>query len=448
MAQREAKALVREHCNKILIESITLSFEFLPLPNPPLELPDFPARPPSDKSKIIQQALGLFSIDTAGFLFRLEQVIEKDEPNFIKSHIDREKEREKWLSKNLELTAEQIIILQVKDWFYSALDENSPDTDRWYLAVSIFIGLILRGSKITEAQCFPLFSSIIVAKQPDEPTMKQISGPHHISWSGENSDASSEELAHPSGVLAANAILDIIELYEINNETVLPYWLERLSIGEHISNILNIPMRTQNLIFDNNQKNYENLVMATILLFPHHPNESKEILFEICNNEQVSLRRNLASNLSRIGSEDRDFSERLLAELLNDEDPDTRVLSTTYLGTLARLESHSFIILSKKIFQNKDSRMIQRLIESGIRHYLSMNPDDDEGLIPIAWVSCNSESKSTLSGMLIELAKINQQSFQKICSKVLHLSPESYNELFNRIDLRNKDISSLIKNNQ
>ena len=92
--------------------------------------------------------------------------------------------------------------------------------------------------------------------------------------------------------------------------------------------------------------------------------------------------------------------------------------------------------------------MIQRLIESGIRHYLSMNPDDDEGLIPIAWVSCNSESKSTLSGMLIELAKINQQSFQKICSKVLHLSPESYNELFNRIDLRNKDISSLIKNNQ
>ena len=67
MARREAKALVREYCNKILIESITLSFDFLPLPNPPLELPDFPARPPSDVSKIIQQALGISSIDTAGF---------------------------------------------------------------------------------------------------------------------------------------------------------------------------------------------------------------------------------------------------------------------------------------------------------------------------------------------------------------------------------------------
>ena len=92
--------------------------------------------------------------------------------------------------------------------------------------------------------------------------------------------------------------------------------------------------------------------------------------------------------------------------------------------------------------------MIQRLIESGIRHYFSMNPDDNEGLIPIAWVSCNSESKSKLSGMLIELAKINQQSFQKICFKVLDLSPESYDELFNRINLRNKEISSLIRNNQ
>ena len=142
MARREAKALVREYCNKILIESITLSFDFLPLPNPPLELPDFPARPPSDVSKIIQQALGISSIDTAGFLFRLEQVIEKDEPNFIKRHIDRETEREKWLSKNFELIAEQILILQIKDWFYSALDENSPDTDRWYLAVSIFIGSV------------------------------------------------------------------------------------------------------------------------------------------------------------------------------------------------------------------------------------------------------------------------------------------------------------------
>jgi len=138
----------------------------------------------------------------------------------------------------------------------------------------------------------------------------------------------------------------------------------------------------------------------------------------------------------------------LLEKLLNDTDSDTRVLSTSYLGTLARLEKHTFITLAKQIFEKEDSRMIQRLIESGIRHYLSMNSDDDDGLIPIAWVSCNSESKSKLSGMLIELAKVNRLSFIKISSKIFHLSSDSHDELFSRINFRNKELGSLIKNNR
>ena len=106
------------------------------------------------------------------------------------------------------MIAEQILILQIKDWFYSALDENSPDTDRWYLAISVFIGLILRGSEITEAQCFPLFNSIIIARQPGNLSIKST-GPHHISWNGETGGNFAEEIAHPSGVLAANSILDL-----------------------------------------------------------------------------------------------------------------------------------------------------------------------------------------------------------------------------------------------
>ena len=448
MTRREAKVLVREYCDELLIESINLSFNFLPLPNPPLELPDFPAKPPSKASEIIQQASGISSIDTSGFLYRLEQIIEKDEPSFIKRHIEKEIERDKWILKNLETIAEQILILQIKDWFYSALDEKSPDTDRWYIAVSVLIGLILKGSDITEAQCFPLFSSIIIAKQPDTPIMGKVTGRHHISWSDDLTIDASEQVAHPSGVLAANSILDIAELHELNNETVLSNWLERLSVSSHFSNILNISLRIENLLIDANDKNSESLVMATILLLSHHPEKSKQILFEICNSEQAILRRNLATNLSRIGSEDREFTEILLRELLSDEDPDTRVLSTTYLGTLARIENSTFIELAKIIFLSHDSRMIQRLIESGIRHYFSMNTEDNEGLIPIAWVSCNSESRSTLSSMLIELAKTNQKSFERICSKILELSKESYDELFNRINLRDKHLASLIRNNQ
>ena len=446
MARREAKALVREYCNKILIESITLSFDFLPLPNPPLELPDFPARPPSDVSKIIQQALGISSIDTAGFLFRLEQVIEKDEPDFIKRHIDPDTEREKWLSKNIAEISERILILQIKDWLYSALDEESPDTDRWYLSVSSLIGLSLKGSQIIESEGFNLFDSIVFARKPGTSSRKS-SGRHQLTWNGE-SEISNEEISHPSGVLAANSILDILQLHQTNHNTVLPYWLERLSISKHISFVLNIPSRVQNLIIDCNQNNCENLLMATIHNLSNNPDVSKEILYQACNSEKEYLRRNLASSLSRIDSEDRDFCVSLLEKLIRDEDSDTRVLSTTYLGNLARLERSVFIQFTKEISKKQDSRMIQRLIESGLRHYLSLDSNDSEDLVPMLWVQCNSESRSQLSGMLVEIGKKNQPSFIKISSKISELDRDSYVDLVNRISLRNSELANIIKNIQ
>jgi len=67
MPKRETKALLRQSCDNLMKECISLSFDFLPLPNPPLEIPDFPARPPNSSSSLIQQALGISSIDNAGF---------------------------------------------------------------------------------------------------------------------------------------------------------------------------------------------------------------------------------------------------------------------------------------------------------------------------------------------------------------------------------------------
>jgi hypothetical protein len=430
----------------MLRESISLSFEYLPLPNPPLEIPDFPAQSPNDLTTLIQQALGISSIDTAGFLYRLDIVIENHEPSFIKRHIDPDTEREKWLSKNIAEISERILILQIKDWLYSALDEESPDTDRWYLSVSSLIGLSLKGSQIIESEGFNLFDSIVFARKPGISSRKS-SGRHQITWNGE-SESSNEEISHPSGVLAANSILDILQLHQNNHNTVLPYWLERLSISKHISFVLNIPSRVQNLIIDCNQNNCEHLLMATIHSLSNNPDVSKEILYQACNSEKEYLRRNLASNLSRIDSEDRDFCISLLEKLIRDEDSDTRVLSITYLGNLARLERSVFIQFTKEISKKQDSRMIQRLIESGLRHYLSLDSNDSDDLVPMLWTRCNSESRSQLSGMLVEIGKKNQPSFIKISSMIFELDRDSYIDLVNRMSLRNSELANIIKNIQ
>ena len=446
MSRREAKALLREHCDKILRECIALSFEYLPLPNPPLEIPDFPAQPPNDLTSLTQQALGISSIDTAGFLYRLDIIIDNYEPSYIKRHIDPDAEREKWLAGSILEISERIIILQIKDWLYSALDEESPDTDRWYLSVSSLIGLSLKGSNIIESEGFNLFDSIIYARKPGTSPRKSI-GRHQIAWNGQ-SEPLNEEISHPSGVLAANSILDIMQLHQTNHNTVLPFWLERLSVSRHASFVLNIPMRIQNLIIDCGQNNYENLLMATIHSLSHTPDISKEILYHVSNSENKYLRRSLASNLSRIDSEDRNFCISLLEKLIEDEDSDTRVLSTTYLGNLARLERTVFIQFANRISEKKDIRMIQRLIESGLRHYLSLDSNDSDNLVPMLWIQSNSESRSQLSGMLIEIAKKNQSSFIKISSEIFNLDKNSHIDLVNRITLRNNDLANVIKNIQ
>ena len=58
MVRREASALVWDAHAKLMKDSISLAFQYEPLPHPPLELPDFPALPPANSTDLAQQALG------------------------------------------------------------------------------------------------------------------------------------------------------------------------------------------------------------------------------------------------------------------------------------------------------------------------------------------------------------------------------------------------------
>ena len=56
MSRRVAKALVWEGCEALIREFTETSFLATSLPNPPLELPDFPAIQPESSEKLINQA--------------------------------------------------------------------------------------------------------------------------------------------------------------------------------------------------------------------------------------------------------------------------------------------------------------------------------------------------------------------------------------------------------
>ena len=57
MARREGSALVWEMADERLKLAVREAFLLAPLPNPPLELPDFPAIPPSDAESLLGKRL-------------------------------------------------------------------------------------------------------------------------------------------------------------------------------------------------------------------------------------------------------------------------------------------------------------------------------------------------------------------------------------------------------
>ena len=296
MARREGKALVWQRTNERLGESIRDAYDTAPLPNPPLELPDFPAIPPRDSESLIRQAAGIFTVDRQGFEIRLVEIIDTILPDYVKRAIDPEEAESRWLEKNADEIAERILVLIARDWLTSALDEHSPDTDRWYLGVSLLTGVALFGSEIARNECYPLIESIAYAVTPSSLPYSNTPGRHQLAW---DPDGSVTTLfpPHPSGVMAATAILDTLSLRDISAHNVLPRWLENLSVSSSLSSVLDISNRV-----------FHGLNHANSESAPTYVNAGLQLLPNIQKKQKISLRRVLNTANPKPVAESRNHS--------------------------------------------------------------------------------------------------------------------------------------------
>ena len=431
MSRRVAKALVWEDCEALIREITETSFLATSLPNPPLELPDFPAIQPESSEKLINQAVGIYLSDRAGFNHRLSSIVEEKLPDYVKRNIDPDKLQEIWISENLEKISESIVFRMSSDWLSSALDESSPDTDRWYLGVALLIGLSLKGSNVARKEGFHLLTSIAMAKPPGS-WASSSTGPYHLAWSPTD-EIQSDDTPHPSGILAASIILDTLSGNNISKTHILPYWLESLTISRHLSGRLEVPQRLMILLRDKDYYNSKIVVKGAIQLISEFPEESHEILTRASKHHDHETRRELALSLQRISSDDSQLALKLMEQLLEDDDSDTRVLSTTFLSSLVRYDIHTFTAKASEVLQKGDERMSQRIIDSAMREYLSLTPLDEESLISYAWISSSESSKSRLVGLIMQQREVTQQGFSDSCRRIFESSSQAYNDLKERI---------------
>ena len=442
MSRREARTLIWEGCEALIRELIVASFQAATLPHPPLELPDFPAIQPETSEKLADQAVGIFLNDKAGFNHRLSSIVDDKIPDYVRRNIDPEKLREKWISENSEKISEALIFKMSSDWLSSALDESSPDTDRWYLGVSLLIGLSLNGSYVAKEEGFHLLISISMAQPPRLQTPR-TSGPHHLAWNPSD-ETQPDEVPHPSGVLAASIILDTLSGNHVSNSRILPYWLEALTVSRKLSMHLNVPNRLMTLLKQRDYTNSKMVVKSAIQLISEYPQESHDILTLASKHHDPETRRELASLLQRISSDDAQLALGLMDGLLQDEDSDTRVLATTFLSSLVRYDIPTFSVKASEVLKKGDERMTQRIVDSAMREYLSINPMDEDSLLSHAWISSGESSKSRLVGLVMQQLEVTEEGFKLSCRRIYESSNDEYYDLKKRILRRDSSLDYLM----
>ena len=127
--------------------------------------------------------------------------------------------------------------------------------------------------------------------------------------------------------------------------------------------------------------------------------------------------------------------------LLEDGDSDVRTLATTYLSSLVRTDFPLFAEKASAVLGKGDSRMTQRIVDSAMREYISMDSEDGSGLLPMAWVSSNESSRSRLTGLMIQQAEVSKRGFLKTARIIKDMDAEAYADLKDRVLRRDVSLS-------
>jgi antitoxin component of MazEF toxin-antitoxin module len=244
--------------------------------------------------------------------------------------------------------------------------------------------------------------------------------------------------------MAVTAILDTLSLRDSSAHNVLPIWIENLSVSPSLSQVLDIPNRILQELNNTNSESVPIYVSAALQLLPNISAEAKDILVACSEHNNPQARRKVAESLSRITSEYPAFALSLADRLLEDTDSSVIALTATYIGGLSRSSGEDFIPRASMILESENQKAIQRIVESGLRDYLSQNPDDPHSLLVKAWINSSEVGRSRVANLIVEQYRVNPDYFMKTCSNLAIVDSKAHSELLQWIEIRNSELSKFL----
>ena len=179
-------------------------------------------------------------------------------------------------------------------------------------------------------------------------------------------------------------------------------------------------------------------------MLSHSPEEATDILVASADHRSIGTRRTVAENLSRTHSQEATLALTLADRLSSETDESIQTLCASFVGGLARFSEEEFIVRAQSILTKGNQKATQRLVESGLRDYLSTNPTDPAQLLSSAWLSSSEIGRSRVGNLIVEQARVSPEAFQTTSETIKQANPESFDNLAKWIEMRSTDAYELL----
>ena len=408
LGRREPMALLWEKAHDALCSCIEAGVEFSPLPSPPYlfeEMPVIETKP----EVICQQVIGLNSIDKAGFKRIIDNYLNANLPDYVKRAIDEERALEQHIFDSIDELIDKFLVARIFEWFRSGLDSEVPDTDRWWWAISLFVGVCLQRPKAILDDGFHLIESIALGSPPGQWQTKARKGPHLLDWNGQDFDESIE--VHIDGAIAAAWILDIVDSKEILSNRWWPEIINRshLYIPLRMKERLNSSMDKKEFI-DVHLQCIPQLVIQDLEF-------SKSLIEKLLEDIDTKNSSNLVSLSERISFNSIELSLQLI-DFGFKVGGDAAVIAQGALSAIATHDEDAFLSRVEIAANHTDLRSRRKFVQSGLRILMQIDPEDSRSILTNLLIENDELSRTRLRRFAIEMCERNPKCQNLIIEKL------------------------------
>ena len=410
-SRRRVSAKVLEALEQGLSKALEEGVKSWPLPHPPLSDADFPPVHPSNKDRILESGLGLLQADKGMFDRHLSIVVDLIVPHRMNLTDDPFEIHERWLLKRLDVLTERLLFAIATEWLAQALDQSSPDPDRWWLSVALVNGLCNASHGQPVHQGYHLVESIALAERPGTWHTQPDVSSANLDWNPHGMvPRTTSVVAHEAGTNAAIWVMTQLENSGEERRKLLVEWcrllLERKELIEPLG-ISNILIRRAS---DPSEEVSSRVVVCLAKLIEGDKEAGLECIRVLNSREDLLTRRAMADVLTRMFRRITTDAIPLLNSMLEDEDESVLAAASATVGDLRFLDKEMW---ADKILELCDhhSQIVRRNLVYTIRDYLEEYSEDNRGIIPKLWADGDEVVLTRLRELLMRMDEVDADRF-------------------------------------